>query len=505
MFCNLIIMTASTLLIRFVGMAFGVYVSRSLGAYGMGVYTLITSVGAFAVTFATSGVNLAAARLTAEAMGRGSDAAIRRALKRCIAYSLCFGIAASVGLLALSGPVSNKILGDTECILPLRVMSLSLPCVSLSSALYGYFTARRRVIKSAAGQIFEQAVKIFATVWLIGMLSPRGVKYACVAVIGGGVIAEASSFVFSYVMYRVDLKRHVGREGDPDRATTRKMLDIALPVALTTYVRSGLLTVEHLLIPWGLKRSGRSPGVALASYGVLHGMVLPVVLFPQTLMTAFAGLLVPELSECEARGEKERIDRIAARVIQTSLCFSCGVAGILARYADLLGRAVYANAEAGGMIRALAPLIPVMYLDHVVDGMLKGLGEQIYSMKVNIADASMSVILVYLLVPRTGVAGYILIIILMEVVNASLSLMRLLSRTDVRVRPVKWVLKPLICVVGATAGSSLLLRALPAAIPEPVAATAAVCVSAAAYAVLLRLTGGISREDVEWFRRSVKK
>ena len=56
MFFNLIIMTLTTLLIRFVGMAFSVYVS---------VHTLLVSVGAFAFTFAHSGVNLAATRLTA--------------------------------------------------------------------------------------------------------------------------------------------------------------------------------------------------------------------------------------------------------------------------------------------------------------------------------------------------------------------------------------------------------------------------------------------------------
>ena len=504
MFFNLIIMTLTTLLIRFVGMAFSVYVSRRLGAYGVGLYTLIVSVGAFALTFATSGVNLAATRLTAEAIGRGSDSGIRCAMRKCIAYSLCFGFAATAGLAILAKPVSLHVLKNAECIVPLRIMAISMPCISLSSALYGYFTARRRVIKSAAGQIFEQFVKICATVVLIAILSPRGAGYACIAVVAGGVIAEVSSFVFSYVLYRVDLKRHVGRDGPGDKKALRKLFDIALPIALTTYVRSGLLTVEHLLIPWGLKRSGKSAKKAIASYGVLHGMALPIVLFPQTLMTAFASLLVPEISECMARGEEERIDRIVSRVIQASLCFSCGVAGIMLCYADLLGEAIYANREAGAMIRMLAPLVPVMYLDHVVDGMLKGLGEQLYSMKVNIADAAASVVLVYFLVPVLGVNGYVYVIIVMEIVNASFSLARLLSRARIRITPVKWLIKPLACVAGATAAVSAAVRLMP--LPGRVSEAAiAVTLSSAAYYALLRLTGGISSGDVKWLKSSVKR
>ena len=164
MFYNLLIVTATTVFMRFVAVSFNVYVTNKLGAYGVGVYTLITSVGAFALTLATSGVNLAATRLTAAAIGSGSDIAVRQAMKKCIVYSLSFGAAASVGLCLLARPVSLYILQDADCILPLKIMSISLTCVSLSSAMHGYFTAERRVIKSSAAQVFEQFVRISATV-----------------------------------------------------------------------------------------------------------------------------------------------------------------------------------------------------------------------------------------------------------------------------------------------------------------------------------------------------
>ena len=45
-------------------------------------------------------------------------------------------------------------------------------------------------------------------------------------------------------------------------------------------------------------------------------------------------------------------------------------------------------------IKLLAPLIPLMYLDGSVDSMLKGLGQQVYSMRVNILDSLLSVVLI---------------------------------------------------------------------------------------------------------------
>ncbi len=505
MFYNLLLMTATTLLMRFVGVAFNVYITNKIGALGIGLFSLVMSVGGFAVTFATSGVNLAATRLTAEAIGRGSDLAVRQAMRRCIVYSLCFGFAASGGLLLLSEPIAIGLLKDARCITPLRLFSVSLPCISLSSAMSGYFTAQRRVIKSAAAQFFEQFVKITVTIYTVGLLAPKGIEYACIAVILGSMVAELSSFVFTFVMYRIDLAKHNRSTGAPDDRVTRKMFGIALPIAFTTYVRSGLVTVEHLLIPWGLKRSGNSVERALASYGTLHGMVFPILLFPQAVLSAFAGLLVPEVSECVARGESERIERISGRVMQSALAFGVGVSGIMLCYSSLLGRAIYNSEEAAAFIRVLSPLIPVMYLDHVVDGILKGLGEQLYSMRVNIADAAMSVILVWLLVPELGIYGYVLIVIAMEMINASLSVSRLLLRTPIRVEIGKWVLKPLACIIGATSITGIITSLIvPGTLTAAGDAFFSVSICAVVYFALLRLTGGVSAEDVRWFRSAIR-
>lgn len=505
MFYNLLIMTATTLLMRFVGVTFNVYITNRIGSLGIGLFTLVMSVGGFAVTFATSGVNLAATRLTAEAMGRGDELAVRQAMRRCIIYSLCFGITASVGLLLLSKPIALCILKDERCILPLRLFSVSLPCISLSSAMNGYFTAQRRVIKNAATGFFEQFIKITVTVYAVGILAPKGIEYACVAVILGGMTAELSSFVFTYVMYKRDLKKHNRRSGLGDATLTRKLFGIALPIAFTTYVRSGLVTVEHLLIPWGLKKQGSSVERALSSYGMLHGMVFPIILFPQAVLSAFAGLLVPEVSECMAAGEYARIERISSRVIQSALAFGIGVSGIMLCYSSLLGQAIYQSDEASAFICLLSPLIPVMYLDHVVDGLLKGLGEQLYCMRVNITDAAMSVLLVWLFVPISGIYGYIMIVIAMEIVNTALSLIRLMSRVNVRVELGKWIVKPLLCIIGATSLSGILTTVItPGSLGVAVDAFISVSVCALIYFILLRILGSVSRDDIRWFRSAIR-
>ena len=95
-------------------------------------------------------------------------------------------------------------------------------------------------------------------------------------------------------------------------------------------------------------------------------------------------------------------------------------------------------------MRILALVVPIMYLDHVTDQILKGIGEQVYSMWVNIADSCLSLVLVFFLLPRLGVMGYALVIIIMEAFNFLMSLSRLLTRVKVRVKPLSAMLFPLI-------------------------------------------------------------
>ena len=505
MFYNLLLMTAVSLVMRFVSVGFNVYVTGKIGAGGIGLYSLIMSVGGFAITFATSGINLASTRMTAEALGKGNESDIRPVMRRCIAYSLCFGCSGTVLLYLLSAPISTYLLCDERCVMPLRLLSVALPFISLLSALSGYFTAVRRVFKSSLVQLGEQLVTISVTVKLLALMLPKGVAYACTALIGGTVISEASAFVFSFILYKTDIKKHVKKGTAVEKKLTKKLLSISIPIALSAYVRSALVSVEHMLIPAGLRRFGASGDKALASYGTLHGMVMPIILFPMAIMSSFAGLLVPEIAESLAAGEEDRVDNIVERVFQTALCFAIGVSGIMICFSGELGRMIYNSAEAGLFIRIMAPLIPVMYLDHVVDGMLKGMGEQLYSMRVNIFDASMSVVLVYFLVPIWGVYGYVIVIFVMEVINASLSIVRLFKRCNTQIKIVKWLIKPLLCIVGATSAAKLLLSCDKLmGMSGDAIGVLGILATVAAYVMLLIGTCSVTVNDIKWFRSAIK-
>ena len=99
-----------------------------------------------------------------------------------------------------------------------------------------------------------------------------------------------------------------------------------------------------------------------------------------------------------------------------------GVSGIMIYFSHELGVGIYGSEEAGKYIRLVAHIIPIMYLDTTVDNMLKGLGEHIYTMAINITDTICSLIMVWILIPKMGIYGYIMLIIISEIFNSSASI-----------------------------------------------------------------------------------
>lgn len=484
---NTCILTGSTLLLQLIAVFFNAYLSRKIGSSGVGLYQLILSVYSFAVTLASSGIKLATTRLIVEADTKHPPESAKAVMKRCLGYACCFGLLAGTALFCGAEFISEHWLRDARTLLSLRILACSLPFLAMSSSLCGYFTAVRKVSRFAGTQMAEQLLRITVTVGILTVLLPKGLAWACAAVAIGACCGELLSFIGLFCLYRMELLRAKNQASVRPEKPLRRLLSIAIPDAVSSYARSALVTIEHLLIPTGLKKAGATNEGALAAYGVVQGMVLPVIMFPSALFNAMANLLIPEIAEYYENKQFQKIDTVVTKVLRTTFLFSIGVTGVLFCFSDELGMAIYHNEAASHYIRMLAPVVPVMYADTAVDGVLKGMGQQVSSMRYNIIDASVSVALVYVLLPRFAIEGYIITIFVTEILNFYLSVGKLVSITSFHLNVLDAVCKPLFCITGCVAVMQLILRIGLASAPMGLLAVLGIGGSLVLYAMVLRI------------------
>lgn len=493
---NAVVLTVTSLLLRTVGIFFRIYLSGRIGAEGMGLYQLIMSVYVLGSAFAAAGISTAVTRMVTDALCRGDRSTALRALRSAVGVSIVVGLISAGVIVLAAQPISVHFLKDVRAVSALRVLTVSLPFMGVSSCLKGYFMARRKVSITSRAQLLEQAVRIGVIWLLLDRVGSTDLAAACTVVMIGDVTAEIASCLHLIGGFRRD-RRTLPEATGRAQSVMATLMGIALPISAARYLNTALHTVENLLVPDRLSIYTASRAVALAQFGSLKGMAMPLLFFPSSFLSAIATLLIPEISESAALGRQQRVREAVERTMHITLAASILIAGAFFIYAPQLGQLLYRSDEVGLMLRVLSPLVPAMYLESMVDGILKGLNQQVSSLKYSVIDSALRMALIVVLVPRTGMAGFLLVMTVSNLLVAFLNVNRLLIVTETRMKWRQWVIAPLLAVVVAVAGSRYFQHIAPvAALPSLVAIAAGVLVLCLLYALLMLALGGITKRDL---------
>lgn len=427
-FINGFILTITAFIMKSIGMVFNLYVSNKIGSEAVGIFSLVMSVYMFAITFATSGLSLACTCIVSEQFAKGNFLDGLKAVKSCLLFSLLLGLGSSLLVIGFSNIISQVWLKSMVSCMPLYLISLGLPFISISSVINGYFSAVRKGYKSAFSQVFELLVKIIVSILLLNFYASRDVESICICLILADVISEICSCCLLIVLYQIDKQRYCTRFIN-NITFKKKILKITLPVSITSYIRSGLSTLKQFMIPSRLVLFGLPYSLALSEYGKVNGMTMSVLMFPNVFIMSFSNLLIPEFASLFAKQYKKRILDISQKVFLATSLFSIGISIIFFFFANEISLMVFKNLECAKYIKILSPLILFMYPDNILDSMLKGLNKQFGVMICNILDLVLTISVLYFLLPILGLTGYLLAIIISEVFNFCISYFQLYRAT----------------------------------------------------------------------------
>lgn len=424
-FYSAMLLTGVNLTLRIVGTSFQVYLSGRIGAAGIGLLQLVMSVGGLAMVAGIAGIRTGAMYLTAEELGRRQPKNVTWVLSGCFLYSICFSGAVAFLLYLFAPQIAALWIGDNRTVEALRLFAGFLPVNCLCGVMCGYFTAANRIGTLAAVEVAEQFCSMGVTMSFLTLWAGKDAVRACQSVILGN--CTGSCFTLgALVMLRLREKTPSG----PRIPIRRRLVDTALPLAVADVLKSGINTTENLMVPkrLGLNTQVKNP---LAAFGVVSGMVFPILMFPACILYGLAELLIPELARCAAAGSKIRIHYLVKRSLKVSLLYGLVFGGLMILLAEPLCLKLYKSQEAGRYLKLYSLLVPMLYCDALTDAMTKGLGQQQACVRYNILSSAMDVAFLYLLLPKYGMDGYFVSFLITHLVNFLLSLRRLLKISGV--------------------------------------------------------------------------
>ena len=481
-FYSALLLTGVNLLLRVAGTSFQVYLSSRIGAAGIGLLQLTLSVGGMAMVAGMAGIRTATMYLTAEELGKKRSQNVTWVLSGCILYSiLCSGAVALI-LYSFAPVIAERWIGDIRTVDALRLLAAFLPVSCLCGVMTGYFTAAQRIGTLAAVEVTEQLCSMTVTLTLLRFRAGSDPAMACQCVVLGSAMGGCITLL-SLLLLRLLEKPSTGSR----IPIAHRLKETALPLALADDLRTGISTVENLMVP---KRLALNTLVEdpLAAFGMISGMVFPILMFPACILYGLAELLIPELARCAAAGSRNRIVYLVRRSLRVAMLYGVLFGGLMFLMAEFLCLRLYGSPEAGTCLRLYALLVPMLYCDAITDAMTKGLGQQKACVRYNILTNTLDVVFLYLLLPRWGTNGYFVSFLITHLLNFMLSLGRLLKITGMALPfPVPAF------TIAASLGSVFVVSHL----SQP-------GLQAAVYPIVLGCTlyllKVISREDIAWLK-----
>jgi len=480
-------LTGVNLVLRFLSTGFQVFLSGRIGPAGIGLLQLVLSVGGLSMVAGMAGIRTATMYITAEELGKKRPENVCWALSGCVRYSLLCSITVALILYSLSPRIAADWIGNADVTDVVRLFAFFLPVNCLTGVMVGYFTAANRISTLAAVEVAEQFLSMGLTVTLLHFWAGTDPVRACGSVVLGSGTSTCFT-LFCLLILRQRERAPIGKR----ISVRRRLFETAVPLALADDLKSGISTVENLMVPKRLALC-RMIGDPLAAFGLVCGMVFPVLMFPMAILYGLAELLIPELARCAAAGSEKRIRYLAGRSLRLAMLYGCLFCGLLFLLSEDLCLWLYDNPDAGQYLRWFALLAPMLYCDAITDAMIKGLGQQNACVRYNILTSGLDVLFLFFLLPVYGMQGYFFSFLVTHLLNFVLSVRRLLKLTG-KLMPFLTLLLTLL-----STGLSILIAGF---LTQPI-------LQGGAYILLLGcflcLFNVLTREDILWLKGLVRK
>ena len=398
-----VLLTAMQLFLDMAALLLNIFITKQLGTSAMGILSLIGSFLGLAGILSNGNAFLCISRLVSEELGR-KNGDPNRILSYGIRLCLFLSITVSAAVIIFSETISLRFFSGAHLTNALRLMPLALITGAVSACLKGYFNACRKASVTAVGEIVEFLVRCAVIVVMTLVAGASTEDQVCRIMILGIIAGNGISLAIFGTAY---MKMREIRRGRCS-LTFRRYAALSFPIMGGSILTAVLSSTNDALIPICLRQYGDSAGDAFSKFGIFEAIVIPTLFFPSVVLCSMSGIIVSEAAKANAENNKVRIKALTEKIKSWTLMFSVFAAAVLMRFGRPVGELLGGGELAGRMITVIAPVIPFIYMEIVLEAIIKGMGLQSFSSMNYLAEYIIRIAAVLILIPRIGFYGIVI-------------------------------------------------------------------------------------------------
>lgn len=444
-----LLLTATGFLTRILGFFYRIFLSRTIGAEGLGLYNMVHPIYGICFALCAGSIQTAISRFVAAETSRNRKNS-RAVFCTGLLISLSLSLMLTAFLIHFSDPIAKFILMEERCAKLLPYMALSVPLSSIHACINGYYYGLQKTKVPAAAQVTEQTIRMGAVFLIVRILLSEGRPITVELAAAGHLIGELASCLFTIFCFSF-LNSSPSHPKTPLLSsfisTAPPLMALALPLMGNRLILNLLSSAEAIWIPSCLQESGLTSQEAFSVYGVLTGMAMPFILFPSAITNSMAVVLLPSVAEAQAAGKENRIVQTISVSLRYSLYMGILCIGVFTLFGQNLGSSVFQDSSSGIYMQVLAWLCPFLYLATTMGSILNGLGQTSATFFQNVAALLLRLTFVLLGIPRFGVRAWLCGLLCSEILLAALHLFSLKRLVNFSWEPWETILKPAVALL----------------------------------------------------------
>lgn len=370
------ILMIAVFMTKLLGFVYRIQFMRVAGEEAVGIYMTAFPAFIFFLSLVQLGIPIAVAKVIAELKAKGESAKLPAVMKTATVITIVTAII-FLPLSVLFVPfLSETLLGNAATSTALYVGIAIIPIAAVGGLIRGYFQGIVRIEETAWSQIIEQLFRIILITMLLPvLLVPDNSAMNAAYAMGITLLAEGLSAVYLYFKYyqhkRIEGKTSVTKERFP----MEPILSIALPSSGSRLFGTFTWFLEPIIFLRALSFAGVGTVAATSLYGIISGVLIPLLLFPAFIPYALSVVLVPAVSGAVATSNKKKLQERIQLALRLSALTGAFAAAVFYIHGQDLAEKLFKISEGGSYMSLLAPVFFFYYIQSPLYSILQATGD----------------------------------------------------------------------------------------------------------------------------------
>ncbi len=369
------VLMVAVFMTKLLGFVYRIQFMRVAGEEAVGIYMTAYPAFIFFLSLVQLGVPIAIAKVIAELEVKGQRAQIAAVMKTASFITILTAIVFIPASILFVPYLATTLLGNAESATALYAGIAIVPIAAIGGLVRGYFQGIARLEETAWSQIIEQIFRIALITWMLPIiLSADNHAMNAAYAMGITLLAEGISVLYLLFKYQQQKKRRKQK-----RAKTRHpfepILSIALPSSGSKLFGTFTWFLEPIIFLRALSMAGIGAVAATSLYGIISGVLVPLLLFPAFIPYALSVVLVPAVSGAAASSNKKKLQERIHLALRLSALTGAFAAAVFFIHGEVLAEKLFHVKEGGSYMTILAPVFFFYYIQGPLYSILQATGD----------------------------------------------------------------------------------------------------------------------------------